>query len=142
MLALVAQLLAAGAAPAGTARIAIVPDVQNYDTTIDAGDDAMRVRLLDLMVGDILDWKPDFVIQVGDLTDSTGGPDQMMNGWLDDDPNSKGAPNDAERTSRGWKVSIAQPRIRERVISSVGSSKRAFQPASAATSGWIVMGAS
>jgi hypothetical protein len=105
LLALVAQLLAAGAAPAGTARIAIVPDVQNYDTTIDAGDDAMRVKLLDLMVGDILDWKPDFVIQVGDLTDSTGGPDQMMNGWLDDDPNSKGAPNDAE-----WK------RIRTRMF--------------------------
>ena len=31
----------------------------------------------------------------------------------------------------------AQPRIRERVISSVGSSKRAFQPDSAGTSCWI-----
>jgi hypothetical protein len=93
---LVALLLAAGSAHAATARIAVVPDVQNYDTTIDPGDDTMRLRLLNAMVADILNWKPDFVVQVGDLTDSTGGADQMAQGWLDDDPNSSGASNDAE----------------------------------------------
>jgi hypothetical protein len=94
-LALAAGLLA-GTASAGTARIAVIPDVQNYVTTIDPGDDAMRVKLLDVMVDDIVAWKPDFAVQVGDLTDSTGGADQMSYGWLDDDPNSQGTTADAE----------------------------------------------
>ena len=93
---LLGSLALAASASAGTARIAVVPDVQNYDTTIDPGDDAMRVKLLDLMVDDIVAWKPDFAVQVGDLTDSTGGDDQMTRGWLDDDPNSQGTPSDAE----------------------------------------------
>ncbi|HTO53053.1 MAG TPA: metallophosphoesterase [Myxococcota bacterium] len=92
----VALVLADTAAAAGTARIAIIPDTQNYDTTIDPGDDAMRVKLLDAMVDDIVAWKPDFALQLGDLTDSTGGLDQGAQGWLDDDPNSKSQPNDAE----------------------------------------------
>lgn len=79
--------------------------MQNYVTTIDPGDDSVRVKLLDAMVRDILAWKPDFVVQVGDLTDSTGGPDQGTTGWLDDDPNMQGRPNDAE-----WK------RIRTRMF--------------------------
>jgi len=104
-LALAAAVLTAGSGPALTARIAIVPDVQNYVTTIDPGDDAVRVELLDAMVRDIVAWSPDFVVQVGDLTDSTGGPDQGTTGWLDDDPNTQGRPNDPE-----WK------RIRTRMF--------------------------
>ena len=104
-LAAIALAGSASTRPAGTVRIAVVPDVQNYVTTIDPGDDAMRVKLLDAMVDDILAWKPDFAIQVGDLTDSTGGADQMSVGTLDDDPNSQGTPADAE-----WK------RIRTRMF--------------------------
>jgi 3',5'-cyclic AMP phosphodiesterase CpdA len=96
LLAAVAAAFASPAAAAGPARVAIIPDTQNYDTTIDPGDDAMRVKLLDAMVDDILAWKPDFALQLGDLTDSTGGLDQGNRAWLDDDPNSQGQPNDAE----------------------------------------------
>ena len=95
-LGIVLSFAGAASASADAARIAVVPDVQNYVSTIDAGDDAMRVKLLDAMVDDILAWKPDFAVQVGDLTDSTGGDDQMSRAWLDDDPNSQGKPADAE----------------------------------------------
>ena len=89
-------LWAAGPSHADPARIAVIPDVQNYVTTIDGGDMAIRAKLLDEMTSDIIAWKPDFAVQVGDLTDSTGGMDQNGMGYLDDDPNSKGLPQDEE----------------------------------------------
>ena len=98
MLSLAALLASLALARPGAlvARIALVPDTQNYVTTIDAGDDAVRAKLLDAMVNDIVAYHPDFVLQVGDLTDSTGGPDQNGAARLADDPNHYGQPQDAE----------------------------------------------
>jgi calcineurin-like phosphoesterase family protein len=105
-------LWAAGPSHADPARIAVIPDVQNYVTTIDGGDMAIRFQLLEEMTSDIIAWKPDFAIQVGDLTDSTGGMDQMSAGVLDDDPNSQGKPEDEE-----WK------RIRTRLFDKLDAAK-------------------
>jgi len=72
-------VLATPARAQTSARIAIVPDVQNYVTSIDDPNaDASPYRAAELaaMVRSIIDWRPAFVIQVGDLTDSTGGCDQ------------------------------------------------------------------
>jgi hypothetical protein len=91
-----ALIVPALAASAQVARVAIVPDTQNYVTTIDAGDPAVRLALIRAMVDDIIAWRPDFVIQVGDLTDSTGGADQNGNGFLDDDFDTGSYPNHQE----------------------------------------------
>src|SRR5262252_3154405 len=76
---------------AQTARIVIVPDTQNEVTVNDqegTDGDTKRAAILALQAQDIIEWRPDFVIQVGDLTDSTGGSDQQGAARLADDPNS------------------------------------------------------
>jgi hypothetical protein len=103
LLAFIAALVPAlwGQAQTSTVRIAIIPDTQNYVTTIDhcydpapcedAAYDATRVLLLDTLVNDVIAWRPDLVLQVGDLTDSTGFENPVA-----DDPNNLGQPRDDE----------------------------------------------
>src|SRR5262245_2786946 len=83
-------------------RVAIIPDTQNYVTAGDPNDGANgatmanRQMLLEQMVSAIITWRPAFVIQVGDMTDFTGGCDQISGGFvcqtgagrIADDPNS------------------------------------------------------
>ena len=91
------------------ARIAIIPDVQNYVTLYDFPDHPELVQYRDAelasMVDSIIAWRPSFVIQVGDMTDSTGGCDQNpppnwchsnSDGYMDDDPNDLNGPWDGE----------------------------------------------
>lgn len=70
-------------------RVAITGDPQNYFTTIDGGDAAIKTHLVTLQIDDIIAWHPDFVIVAGDLTDAGGGGDAYCNGnWrIADDPN-------------------------------------------------------
>jgi len=100
MLALCATLLPVrGSEPGTTVRIALTGDLQNYVTTgdlcepggcNDAAYTAQRQVLLKAMVDDIINWRPDFVIVTGDLTDWSGGPDQALYAGPFDDPNHGG----------------------------------------------------
>lgn len=80
-------------------RVGIVPDTQNYVSNYAA--DVPQIDLvaaaiqLAAMADYLCETRPDFVVQVGDLTDSTGGP----TGADTDDPDSRtawGGVNEAE----------------------------------------------
>jgi hypothetical protein len=101
----------AGAARAERAdeiRIALIPDPQNYCTTarIDANkfqvyDEKLAMEQLDAQIRDVIAQRPAFALVLGDLTDTTGGPDQNRAAGNQDDPNSAAFPNDAE-----WKCYV------------------------------------
>lgn len=87
---LLAVLLAGVAMPVGIqsvgqgpakAVIGLVPDPQNYCSTQDPDlyNSALAMAHLDAQVNDIIALHPDFVIVLGDLTDSTGGTNESLN---------------------------------------------------------------
>jgi hypothetical protein len=101
-------LLACSAAPSRAAdphpiRIALIPDPQNYCSTdrLDAKgfqihDEKIALEQLDAQIDDVIAQRPDFALVLGDLTDTTGGPDQNRAGGNRDDASSAGLPRDAE----------------------------------------------
>lgn len=61
------------------ARIAVIPDTQNYCSsspigagTPNAAELAIGPAQLDILVNDVIAWGPDFVVQVGDVGDQAG----------------------------------------------------------------------
>lgn len=67
-----------------TARIAIIGDPQNYFSRVDAlvgGNLAVAAELARLEIDDIIAYRPDFVLIVGDLTDGPSSGDENCGAW-------------------------------------------------------------
>lgn len=63
-------------------RGAIVGDPQNYFTRVDVGQNlAVAADLFRREIDDIIAYKPNFAIIVGDLTDGPSGLDEQCNAW-------------------------------------------------------------
>jgi hypothetical protein len=79
-------------------KIVSTGDLQNYLTRVDlGGDPAVGRALLDLMVADIIAYRPDLVIMPGDLTDGPSGGDENCATWsVVDDENHAGTLYDLE----------------------------------------------
>lgn len=70
--------------------IAAVPDLQNYCSSelLKIQKRSLGIEQLQKLTQDVIAMKPDFVLQVGDITDNTGGPDQNRVGADADDPDT------------------------------------------------------
>jgi len=92
-LGLALALLPAHAAPAAdppALLIAAVPDLQNYCSSevLKIQKRSVGIDQLRKLTRDVIAMKPDFVLQVGDITDTTGGPDQNGVSADADDPDT------------------------------------------------------
>ena len=70
--------------------IAAVPDLQNYCSSevLKIQKRSVGIDQLRQLTRDVIATKPDFVLQVGDLSDTTGGPDQNGVAADADDPDT------------------------------------------------------
>lgn len=77
--------------------IGLIPDPQNYCSVQDPHlyNAKLAMEMLDAQVADVIALRPDFVLVLGDLTDSSGGSNENLNS---DDTSSAGLARDSEWT--------------------------------------------